>query len=386
MSTCDRWMGIRVGVGLAVVGGVLGGCATRRPAPPAGVKVAGPWGVVDIERARREPNVAAGDPAAGTILVMTGEGSRAAFGAGVLCGWSSTGRRPSFRVVTAVSSGALLATFAFLGPDYDERLRALTTDHMTRDIYRRLGLLSAIGRGGRHALGPLRSLLERDIDESILAAVAAEHAAGRRLFVATTNLDDRTAVLWDMGAIASSDRPDRLDRYHDVIIASMSAPVFLPPVYMEVRADGPDQRYWQAHVDGSIAAPVPLRAFMLRRLGGAAPDAALYVILNGTVGRDPAYAGPVRPRGTDLARASINLSQRVARSGALYRTYVLAARQDVSFHLAAISPDLDELPRRDTFNPGRLRKLFDYGYQAAADGTAWQRHPSALSPEELFEE
>ena len=68
---------------------------------------------------------AAKTPATGPyqILALSGGGADGAFGAGVLIGWTKRGDRPQFNVVTGVSTGALIAPFAFLGPEYDARLR-----------------------------------------------------------------------------------------------------------------------------------------------------------------------------------------------------------------------------------------------------------------------
>jgi len=61
------------------------------------------------------------------FLAISGGGDNGAFGAGLLYGWTEAGTRPEFKLVTGVSTGALIAPFAFLGPAYDERLKALYT-------------------------------------------------------------------------------------------------------------------------------------------------------------------------------------------------------------------------------------------------------------------
>lgn len=49
-------------------------------------------------------------------LAISGGGDNGAYGAGLLNGWTATGKRPEFKLVTGVSTGALIAPFAFLGP------------------------------------------------------------------------------------------------------------------------------------------------------------------------------------------------------------------------------------------------------------------------------
>ena len=68
-------------------------------------------------------------------LAVSGGGDNGAFGAGLLNGWSETGTRPEFKMVTGVSTGALIAPFAFLGPSYDAALREVYTSMTPDSIY-----------------------------------------------------------------------------------------------------------------------------------------------------------------------------------------------------------------------------------------------------------
>ena len=71
------------------------------------------------------------------ILALSGGGANGAFGAGLLSGWTAAGTRPLFKLVTGISTGALIAPFAFLGSDYDATLRDFYTTISTKDIYTR---------------------------------------------------------------------------------------------------------------------------------------------------------------------------------------------------------------------------------------------------------
>jgi len=121
--------------------------------------------------------IAANRPLERNLLAVSGGAEDGAFGAGLLSGWTESGQRPEFALVTGISTGALIAPFAFLGSDYDDHLRALYTQVSTRDIYRRLGLLSSLESASINELGPLRKLLEEHIDDAVLAAVAAGHGS-----------------------------------------------------------------------------------------------------------------------------------------------------------------------------------------------------------------
>ncbi len=92
-----------------------------------------------------------------SFLALSGGGDDGAFGAGVLCGWTDHGDRPKFKMVTGISTGALIAPFAFLGSRYDNVLRQVYTGVTSDDIFRRKSLLTGTLAGvtGRHpAPGP----------------------------------------------------------------------------------------------------------------------------------------------------------------------------------------------------------------------------------------
>ncbi len=128
-------------------------------------------------------------------LVVSGGGDNGAFGAGLLIGWTAAGNRPTFKIVTGVSTGALIAPFAFLGPDYDENLRSVFTKVSAKDIFEERGALAALYDDGMADTQPLWKLVEKHVNDKMLPAIAKEYQKGRLLFVLTTNLDARRAVI-----------------------------------------------------------------------------------------------------------------------------------------------------------------------------------------------
>jgi predicted acylesterase/phospholipase RssA len=163
-------------------------------------------------------------------LALSGGGENGAFGAGVLCGWTAAGNRPTFKLVTGISTGALLATFAFLGPEYDAQLKAAYTTATDKDIYTKESILTAYWRESVYSTKPLAETIAKYIDEKVLAAVAGEYKKGRILLIGTTQLDAQRLVIWDMGAIASSNKPGALDLFRKVLLASASMPAVFPSV------------------------------------------------------------------------------------------------------------------------------------------------------------
>ncbi len=188
-----------------------------------------------------------------TVLALSGGGADGAFGAGLLTGWSARGNRPQFTIVTGASAGALMAPFAFLGPTYDPTLRNVFASGEMANLLQHDGLAGLLGSGLFKA-APLRDLIARHFDDAMLAAVAQEYRAGRRLFVVTTNLDAQRTAIWDMGRIAASGEPASLELFRNVLAASASVPGVFSPVLIDVEADG--RRFAEMHVDGGVTTNV----------------------------------------------------------------------------------------------------------------------------------
>lgn len=205
------------------------------------------------------------------ILALSGGGQHGAFGAGVLNGWSETGMRPDFDIVTGISTGALIAPFAFLGPEFDDRIERFYTQTSTRDIARFDVGGALFGRGFLAKTTPLQAGIERELSDTVIDLIAAEHAKGRRLFVGTTNMDAERPVLWDIGAIAALGTDPARALIRDVVLASASIPVVFEPVKIAV-TDG-SMRREELHVDGGLTREIFAYPYdidmrdMLRRAG-----------------------------------------------------------------------------------------------------------------------
>jgi hypothetical protein len=215
-------------------------------------------------------------------LALSGGGGDGAFGAGLLNGWTESGKRPEFSLVSGVSTGALIAPFAFVGPEYDAYLKDIYTSGVASTLVQSPSFANVLFGSGLFGDGRLRDLVRRYVTPDLLAAVAAQHAKGRRLLVVTTNLDAQRAVIWNMGAIATSGGPAALNLFTDVLTASASIPAVFPPQLIDVQAA--ERTFQEMHVDGSVVTPVFTlpQSFLLRDgrfKAGAKSD--IYVIING---------------------------------------------------------------------------------------------------------
>lgn len=308
------------------------------------------------------------------FLAISGGGSNGAFGAGLLVGWTASGTRPRFDVVTGVSTGSLIAPFAFLGPDYDPQLREVYTSISGKDIFETRGLLSIVGGDSAVDDTPFKRLVARFVDDRFLAAVAREHAKGRRLLVGTTNLDAERPVIWDMGAIASSRVPNREQLFRDILVASASIPAVFPPVRLSVVADG--RKYDEMHVDGGTTNQVFLLPSNFSARGvdaiiGRTPKRTLYVIRNGKV--SPEWS-VVKPRITAIAAKSLNSLIKTQGIGDLYRMYANAKRDGMDYNAVWV-PESFELKEKEPFDPVYMKSLFGLAYKTGKNGIPWSKVP-----------
>ncbi len=303
-------------------------------------------------------------------LSLSGGGADGAFGAGVLNGWTARGTRPSFEIVSGVSTGALIAPLAFLGPKYDYALRDFYTGISTDDIARSnlpTGLF--IGSALADSSG-LRGIIERIVDAELLAKLAREHKRGRRLLVVTTNLEAERPVLWDMGKIATYATPEARELFVSVLLASASVPAAFPPVPITVLAGG--QKFNELHVDGGTTTNVfvaPLSATLSKKL--SVRKRTLYVIRNGKLA--PVYK-PINPKTVQIAMRSISTLTKYQNNSDVRRLQLLTQKVGSGFQLIAIPPEF-EVESKEAFDPVYMKALYELGYKAGLSGKLWLSNP-----------
>lgn len=301
------------------------------------------------------------------FIALSGGGSNGAFTAGLMKGWTETGERPDFEVVTGVSTGALAAPFVFLGPDYDDELADAYTGGAAAGLLQPQGLGAFFG-SGIYRSEPLRALVEHYVDEALLAAVAAEHAKGRVLLVATTDLDAQRGVSWDLGAIATQASPAALALFRNVLIASASIPGAFPPVLIPSDKAGAD--FEEMHVDGSLATPflaVPEALWSFREPSGTLRGARFHIVINGRT--NPTF-DITRDTPQGVLGRSIDVLLRASLVSTLAGNRAFADRNDLYFRYAAL-PDDSEASALD-FSVESMSAVYEVGRQGALTGTAWR--------------
>ncbi len=249
------------------------------------------------------------------MLFLSGGSQEGAFGAGVLDRWHtvSGGAFPSFRVVTGISTGALLATPAFIGrtdlliAQFQQGRRLwsgyeiLRENELLQPLARGAGrgfdvrtALSALRHGAVANLTPLRQVLLEQLGEREFEAVAAGYRNNRLLLVGVVDVDTGEAVALDLtelalritGSQSDEDRRRLRGCYADAIVASSSAPLAATPVFIDNRM----------YVDGGarfgLFSNEIDQAFADRAKDTTAPEyriqqrlnaAQIYVIVNGNL-------------------------------------------------------------------------------------------------------
>ncbi len=327
------------------------------------------------ERRAKDPNATL------DVLAISGGGDWGAFGTGFLRGWGEVKdpamQRPQFDVVSGVSTGALIAPFAFLGTEGDLK----TVDDLYRnpksDWVKTRGILFFLPDNASFAEVPG---LEREIDEVIsddfIRRVAEESAEGRVLLINTTNLDDGSPQPFRWGreaqaAVAAHD-PTKL---RNILLASSGIPGAFPP--REI--DG------AIYVDGAVTSNIIYGGNAKRGMTFGAiwkrmypdepvPTIRYWVILNNYAQAQPRTVQPAWP---SVIERSLEIAVRASTNIALRHLYAMTEAAElrgeghIEVRWVAI-PNSWKAPEEGIFKSGTMRSLSDLGMQVGRDPASWQ--------------
>lgn len=314
-------------------------------------------------------------------LALSGGGENGAFSAGLLAGWTASGTRPEFTVVTGISTGALIAPFAFLGPDYDDDLKAVYTGYSMEDLIEKRSVLNIIRNDAVTDSTPMQAVIAQYMTAEAMEAIAEEYRKGRILLIGTTDLDAERPVIWNIGRIAASGQPGALELIHQVMLASASIPVGLPPVIIDVEAGG--EVYQEMHVDGGVTEQVFLYppsvpwAQLIERFD--LPERPhVYVVRN-------AYLEPQRQtierKLAPIAGRTIGSLIRTQGIGDLYRMYLVTRRDDMDYHLAYIPASFGDA-QSERSGLQYMNNLYLFGFEQAKAGYPWRLAPPGIDPQQ----
>lgn len=314
------------------------------------------------------------------VLAMSGGGDYGAFGAGFLVGWGSVAdprwRRPDFDIVTGVSTGALLAPFAFIGTDE----ACLAVESLYRDPQKdwvlQTGLLFFLPSNPSFMKIPG---LERDlravVDAELIAQMAQQSRAGKGLVISSTDLDLGRQKFWEVGAESEAAVKDgQYDRVQRILLASAAIPAVFPPVQIGESIYG----------DGGVTANVFFRldvrnpSAFFPRWRAAHPDRPFpkvryWVIINNQARHIPKT---VQARWPEVIGPSLEAA---VRSATLAEVRWLAAQADyvntrygTDIEVRVVSiPDDWRPPVEGDFQKQTMESLTDLGRALGSDPGSW---------------
>ena len=329
-----------------------------------------------LERERAAADKSVSLPPAHYIAISGGSDD-GAFGAGLICGWCEAGKMPAFKLVTGVSTGALIAPFAFLGRNYMDGLRAVYTKIVPGDVLTRRGVQNAVFGEALADTAPLAGLIRRHINDRSMADIATEYHKGRLFLIATTSLDAQRPVIWNIGAIAASGKPGALELIRKVILASASIPGAFPPMMVDVEAGG--RQYQEMNVDGGVVAqsflyPTDMGLRIDFQSAELQRERHAYIIRNSRL--DPEWASVNRRFLSISGRAIATMIHYIGYND-LVRIYTTAQRDGVDYNLAYIESDFPVI-KHEKFDPAYMNALFDHAYEKAQRGYAWKKAPPIM--------
>jgi len=374
---------------------LLSACTTRPAIPPKSHANDLPWGAIDLninsnkkysikhslgsiltQKANRYSDTNSSVPF--NILTLTGGGSRGAFGTGFLLGWTDKGDIPKFDIVTGISTGAVMAPFIFLGDEELEKVKYFYTQSHTEDVFVS-SWLHFFGYGYIMNAKPLKKLFKKTFNKAFLDKVTLEHKKGRRLYIGTTNIDTGQLTVWDMGAIASSDRADKYERFCDIIYASSALPVYLPPQYISI--DIENKKYYQMHIDGGIYSQVFMIGLLVnwgeildfKKDANTDFDVTLYTVANRKYRQRDMYE-PVQQAPFSIIEAYVLTEMDLLFDRSLYRLYKSCQTKGFKFKMAAIPDKLDAIVTNPTeFDPMQMTQLYELGYNLGHGDIEWKK-------------
>ena len=270
-------------------------------------------------------------------------------------------------MVTGVSAGALIAPYAFLGPDWDQQLMEIYTSGTGEHVLQSRGLGALFG-SSMYSGTPLKELVDRYATDALIEAIALEAHKGRLLLVATTDVNTGEPVVWDLGAIAMHGGKNARTLFRDVLVASASVPGLFPPIIIRIPQD--DGQRSETHVDGGVTVPFfvfPSPADIAGESIDHARSAKLYVLIDGQLGE--------QPRATRLRAATIMSRSVAAGLNRMLRTTLeltaaTAEQRGIALDYSAIPASYPYRGALD-FSAATVRPLFQYAYECARAGRLW---------------
>ncbi len=316
------------------------------------------------------------------MLIISGGGDWGAFGAGFLKGWGKIApgemARPQFDAVTGVSTGALIAPFAFIGTDQSIEKVVHFYRNPQKDWVKPRWFLSFLMGGDAYADIPgLEREVKTALDPATLKQIADGWATGRILAINATNIDTEEMQVWDIGEEAQrAVETGNSDHMRDVLLASAAIPAVFPPRLI----DG--SLYIDGGVSGNIlyggrranANDTFVAQWQERFPGTPIPKIRYWVIFNNEVRWPPEV---VQAKWSSVLSNSLTTSTRAATLNSIRALFLnakvahLTYGADVEVRFVAV-PDGWVQPEPGVFKKKTMNALADLGEKMGADPANWR--------------
>ena len=319
------------------------------------------------------------------ILIISGGGDWGAFGAGFLKGWLKVPAqhplaKPEFDAVTGVSTGTLIAPFAFLGDAQSVDDIVNLYRNPQEDWVRQRGILYFLPDNISFAEVPgLEREMRKHITADMVRRIVTTGADGRLLMVNTTDLDTGTARVFDLVAEAQRAADSgQLDRIHNIMLASAGIPGAFPfriidgELYVDGGVTG------NIIYGGRIAEEDSLPALWQKAYPNLpVPKFRFWVIFNNQFRPLPTV---VAPNWVAVIQRSLETSTRAATATAVRHLFAIAEisrlkrKADVEVRVVSIPPDWSP-PVPGVFKKETMNDLADLGEKMGVDPSSWSDKP-----------
>lgn len=318
------------------------------------------------------PLVSAGERL--NILVLSGGGANGAYGTGVINALYDTNQLPEYSIVTGISAGSMIAPFAFVGGEHIPRLKEAMLGINDKAILGSKNFLNTLIKDAFTNGNNLFELVEQLYNAEMIEQIGQQHNNGRRLFIGTTQFDSGELVVWNVGAIAASDLPNKNHLIHQILAASSSIPGVFPPQFIQVEVNGEVKE--ELHVDGGMNTqmfvdPGNFNYSLVNKALGKQQKPNIHVIRNGVL-KIP-YA-PLKDKGTELLGRSLKTMLVQQTRGDLYRMLYFSELNQYDLSFTYIDHEFDaQKATKQMFDQQYMQALYQNGYDKVLSKTLWQK-------------
>ncbi|WP_191117468.1 patatin-like phospholipase family protein [Vibrio campbellii] len=303
-------------------------------------------------------------------LALSGGGIDGAFAVGILNSWSEKGSRPDFDMVTGVSTGAIIAIYAFLGQEYDEELKLYYTKTQVEEIFERNSIFSIFRENSLVDTAGFSDKVRTAINKDLVEEIANKRSEGKLLFIGTTSLDNQSLAVWDIGRIAQENTVESVALIQDIIIASSAIPGVFPAKLFDIETKNGD--YDELHVDGGISKQVFFLPKWFEIFDFKDREQVVYVIRNGRLNeRFESTENNI----VNISTRSMETMIKNQSNSDVIDIYNLSSSINVEFKLAYVENDYEYTLSTVGEVSDYMNYLYYYGYEKMNTERIWLSRP-----------